>query len=195
MFKNNIKTAIRDLLRNKGFAFLNVAGLVLGISIGLLIVFYVTDELSFDKYNKKADRIFRINTDVKFGNSTVSFAQAGPPMAAALTREFPEVEKSIRITASSNRFKKGNEQVLEDRGAYCDPGIFGFFTLPMIEGDPVTALKEPNSIVVTESMAKKYFNRGDVLGQNRSPSLIPLLVTLNVPIFNLFLGANCGFIF
>ncbi len=166
MFKNNIKTAIRSLSKNKGFTFLNLSGLALGLAICLLIVFYVVDELSFDSYNIKAGRIFRVNTDIKYGSTITSRAIAAPVMAMALKSNFPEVEKAIRLLPGDERFKKGDQLVLENRVAYADPGIFDVFTLPMIEGDPKTALTEPNSIVITESTAKKYFNTIHVVGQN-----------------------------
>jgi putative ABC transport system permease protein len=169
MLRNYFTTAFRNLALNKGFTLINILGLALGLSIFLLIVFYVEDEIHYDRYNTRVDRIFRINTDVKFGNSTISFAQAGPPMATALVKEFPEVEKAIRIAvAQGNRFKIGDEQVLDDKGAYADPGIFDVFTLPMIEGDPATALQDPHSMVITESAAKKFFNHTKVIGQTIS---------------------------
>ncbi|HEY4063891.1 MAG TPA: ABC transporter permease [Puia sp.] len=169
MLPNYLKTALRSLKKNRGFTILNVLGLALGLSVCLLIVFYVLDELGYDRYNTKAERIFRVNTDIKFGTATFSFAQAGDPLAAAVIREFPEVDTAVRLAVShGTRFKKGNTQVLEDRGVYSDPGIFDVFTLPMIEGDPVTALTAPNSIVITESMARKYFNSIHVIGRTLS---------------------------
>jgi putative ABC transport system permease protein len=166
MFQNYLKTALRSLKKNKGFTLINIFGLTLGLSICLLIVFYVVDELSYDRFNTKADRIFRVNSNIKFGESTLSFAQAGAPMAATLVREFPEVEKAVRLSIiHGTHFKKGDVRVLENGGVYSDPGIFDVFTLPMIEGDPATALATPNSIVLTESMAKKYFNDTHVIGR------------------------------
>jgi putative ABC transport system permease protein len=100
MFQNYLKIAFRNLAVNKGFTFINITGLTLGLSICLLIVFYVEDEWSYDRYNLQADRIVRINTDVKFGNTTLSFAQVGPPLATALVKEFPEVEKAVRIAVA-----------------------------------------------------------------------------------------------
>ena len=160
------KTAIRSLLRNKGFTFLNILGLTLGLATCLLILFYVTDERSYDRYNINADRIFRVNTDVKLGDNLTSFAIASPPMSAALTRSFPEIESSVRILKrESFRFKKGNEEIKEYEVVYSDPGIFAIFTLPMLEGDPSTALTNSHSIVLTASAAKKYFNTTHALGK------------------------------
>jgi putative ABC transport system permease protein len=150
MFKNYIKTAFRSLLKNKGFTAINVLGLALGLATCLLIVFYVIDELSYDRFNTKADRIYRTNTDIKYGGNTSSYAISPPPMAAALGG-FPEVEKAVRLIASTGtRFRKGNENIIENQVAYADPGIFDVFTLPMVDGNPKNALTEPNTIVISE---------------------------------------------
>jgi len=166
MIRNYLRTALRSLLKNKGFTFLNLAGLAMGLTICLLIILYVKDERSYDRYNTKAERIFRVNTDGKFSGVATDFAIAAPAVGPALVKGFPEVERSVRLLPEENlRFKKGNEQVQETKVVYSDPDIFDVFTLPMIAGDPATALKEPNAVVITESMAKKYFNRTDVTGQ------------------------------
>jgi len=167
MLKNYIKTAFRSLLKNKGFTFINVLGLALGLATCLLIVFYVVDELSYDRFNTKAERIYRVNMDLKYGGNTSSFAVAEPPLAAAIMNNFPEVERTVRLIKSDGtRIKKGNENVSEDKVVYADPDIFDVFTLPMIEGDPKNALAEPNTIVISERAALKYFNRTNVVGQS-----------------------------
>src|ERR1700712_4921062 len=165
MIKNYLKTAIRSLTKNKGFTAINVLGLALGLATCLMIIFYVFDELSYDRYNTKADRIYRVNTDMKFGGNTSSYAITPPPLNAALLN-FPEVETSARLLHDVGvRIKKGNENIQEERVVYSDAGIFGIFTLPMIEGDAKTALAEPNTVVITESTAKKYFNSTHVTGK------------------------------
>lgn len=97
MIKNYIKTAFRNLLKNKGFTAINILGLALGLATCLLIVFYVFDELSYDRYNAKGDRIYRINNDIKFGGIENSYAVSPAPMAAALKASFPEVEQVVRF--------------------------------------------------------------------------------------------------
>ena len=166
MFKNHIKTAFRSLLKNKGFTFINVLGLALGLATCLLIVFYVFDELSYDRYNTKADRIYRVNMDLKYGGNTSSFAIAPPPLAAAIKGSFPEIETTARLIKSDGtRIRKANENIIEDKVIYADPAIFNVFTLPMLSGDPKTALTEPNTIVITELAAQKYFNGTNAVGQ------------------------------
>ncbi|GAA3975176.1 ABC transporter permease [Mucilaginibacter dorajii] len=167
MIRNYFKTALRSLLKNKGFTFLNILGLALGLAICLLITFYVVDELSYDRYNIKHDRIYRVNTDLKYSGTITNYAITAIPVANVLKTECPEVETAVRITPALNiRFKKGDEIVREDGATfYCEPNVFDVFTLPLLSGDAKTALKEPNSVVISESIAQKYFNRSNVVGQ------------------------------
>src|SRR5580698_10087819 len=156
MIKNYIKTALRNLLKNKGFTAINVLGLALGLATCLLIVFYVFDELSYDRYNTKADRIFRINDEIKFGGVENPYALVPPAAAAALKADFPEVEQVARFRNNGgNKVKKGNQNIQEDKMVYADNSIFEVFTLPMISGNPANALKDPHTVVITEDMARK----------------------------------------
>jgi len=133
MIKNYIKTAFRGLMKNKGFTFINVFGLALGLATCLLIVFYVFDELSFDRFNTKADRIYRVNNEIKFGGTENSYAVSPAPTAAALKADFPEIEQVARFRdRGGNQVKKGNKNIMEDRMVYADNSIFSVFTLPMI---------------------------------------------------------------
>jgi putative ABC transport system permease protein len=167
MIRNYFKTALRSLLKNKGFTFINILGLALGLAICLLITFYVVDELSYDRYNTKHERIYRVNTDLKFSGTLTEYAITAIPVANVLKTKCPEVETAVRITPALNiRFKKGDEIVREDGATfYSEPNIFDVFTLPLLSGDAKTALKEPNSVVIAESIAKKYFNQTNVVGQ------------------------------
>ncbi len=166
MIRNYIKTAFRNLLKNKGFTAINVLGLALGLATCLLIVFYVFDELSFDRYNVNADRIYRINNDVKFGGNEGSYSESPAPTAAALKVDFPEIEQVTRFRQrGGNQVKKGNQNIQEDNMVYADPAIFSVFTLPMIDGKPATALKETHSVVISERIALKYFNSTSAVGK------------------------------
>jgi putative ABC transport system permease protein len=166
MIKNYIKTAIRSLSKNKGFTAINVLGLALGLASCLLIIFYVFDELNYDKYNTKADRIYRVNEDIRFGGNSNSYAVAPAPLASALKTDFPEVEQVVRFRSRGGlQVKKGNQDIQENMVVYADPAIFKVFTLPMIDGDPGTALNDTHSVVITEKAAQKYFNRTNVVGQ------------------------------
>ncbi|WP_040299261.1 ABC transporter permease, partial [Arcticibacter svalbardensis] len=166
MWKSYLTSAFRSLKNNRGFAAINILGLALGLTAFLLIVFYVSDELSYDRFNTKADRIYRVNEDLKFGNNEVLYAVVMSPLAQALKDDFPEVEDAVRLrNAWSARIKKGNVTIRENKLVYADPSLFQVFTLPMIEGNPLNALKEPNTVVLTESTARKYFNSTQVLGR------------------------------
>jgi len=166
MFINYLKTAFRNLLKNKGFTTLNVLGLTLGIATCLLIVFYVLDELSYDRYNEKADRIYRINNEIKFGGNEKVYAASPAPTALAMKNDFPEIEQVVRLqNAGRIRVKKGSQYIQEDHAVYADSSLFAVFTLPMIDGDAANALRDPHSVVITERTAKKYFNRTNVVGQ------------------------------
>ncbi len=166
MIRNYIKTAFRGLLKNKGFTAINVLGLALGLATCLLIVFYVFDELSFDRYNVNLDRIYRINNDIKFGGNEASYSESPAPTAAALKADFPEIEQVTRFRQrGGNLVKKGDHNIQEDMMVYADPDMFKVFTLPMIEGDPATALKETHSVVITEKIALKYFNNTKAVGK------------------------------
>jgi putative ABC transport system permease protein len=166
MLKNYFKIAFRNLWKNKGYSAINIIGLAIGIATCLLITLFVIDELSFDRYNKNADRIYRVNSDLKFGGEAHVMAVCPDPLASTLIRDYPEVENAVRFRSyGPSLVKKGNENIKEERIIYVDSTVFDIFTLPMIAGDPMKALAEPNSVVITESTAKKYFGTTNVLGK------------------------------
>ncbi|HEX8024406.1 ABC transporter permease [Mucilaginibacter sp.] len=166
MFRNYLKTAFRTLKKNVGFTAINVFGLALGLATCLLIVFYVVDELSYDKFNTKADRIYRANMQIKFGGIDQSYACAPAPLGAAFQNDYPEVERACRLLMRGGyNVKKGNQIIHENRMILADSTLFDVFTLPMIAGDPKKALVEPNTVVITESTAKRYFNTTQAVGK------------------------------
>src|ERR1700730_4271684 len=155
MLKNFFKIAWRNLLKNKTFSLINILGLATGLACFLLITMYVMDELSFDRYNEKANRIYRINSDIKFGGGNLHLPVTSDAMGAVLKKDYPQVEEYTRIYNSGglNMIKKQNEFISEPNIAYADSNLFKVFTLPMIDGDPNTALIDPNTVVITESTA------------------------------------------
>lgn len=167
MIKNYLKTAFRSLKKNRAFTAINILGLALGFTALLLIVFYVADELSYDRYNVNADRIYRVNEDLKLGGNRVHYAVCMPPLAQVLKNDFPDVENTVRLKRGGGmHVKKGNENILEYNMIFADPSLFDIFTLPMLYGNKETALKDPNTVVITESTAKKYFGRTNVIGES-----------------------------
>ncbi|MDB5133498.1 MAG: hypothetical protein JWP37_101 [Mucilaginibacter sp.] len=170
MIRNYIKTAFRSLTKNKGFTAINVLGLSVGLATCLLIVFYVVDELSYDNYNINANRIYRITEVAKLNGNEAAYAGSEKPLMDAI-KSFPEIEKTARFIPTNTLFlspqkfyvRKGTNNIQERNIVYAESGIFDVFTLPVISGKP--SLNEPHTAVITESTAKKYFNKIDVAGQ------------------------------
>ncbi len=166
MFKNYFKTAFRNLIKNRFYTSINIAGLSIGIATCLLIFLYVVDELSYDTYNANADRIYRVNNEIKFNGNYIDLAQAPPLQGITMMREMPQVEQYTRMSWYGSFFvKKGVENIEENRVGYADSTLFDVFTLPLIAGNAKTALKEYHSLVINEKVAKKYFNSTDVVGK------------------------------
>ncbi len=162
-----IKTAFRTFLKTKFYSSLNILGLAIGLASFLVISLYVYDEWSYDNYNIKASRIYRINNNIKIGSISVDVAQTPPLLGPEAVKQIPGVEQYTRFRrGGSLLIKKGNTNLREDRVVFADSTLLEVFSLSMISGDPGEALKEPRSMLITESMAKKYFNRTDVSGES-----------------------------
>jgi len=165
MIKNYFKIAFRNLWKNKGYSAINIFGLAIGLASCLLITLYVTDELSYDKRFKNSERIYRINSDIRFGGSDLHITQTSDMMGGLLKKDYPQVEEYTRVYTNDGPklLRKGNEYITETRVANADSTFFSVFQLPAIEGDTRTALNEPNTVVITESAAKKYFGSVNVM--------------------------------
>ncbi len=163
MIKNYLTIAWRNLVKNKVFSSINIVGLAIGLASFILIALYVVDELSYDQYNNKADRIYRINSYIKFGGTELKMAVSSDAMGTALKKDYPEVEDYVRFynSSGSKLVKKGNQFINEDNVVHADSTLFNVFTLPVLSGDTRTALNDPNTVVITESTAKKYFGTTD----------------------------------
>lgn len=168
MIKNYFKIAWRNLLKNKGFTAINIIGLSLGIGCFIMISMFVIDELSYDRYHENADRIYRVNSDVIFGGTEMSMAVTSDPMGEALKNDYPEVEDYVRLYASQGAklIKRGSEYINESAVTHADSTLFEVFTLPVIIGDTKTALNDPNTVVITETVANRYFGSPELaIGQ------------------------------
>ncbi len=170
MSKNYIKITLRNIKRHKGYAFLNIFGLAVGMTVCILIMLYVNHELSYDKFHKNSDRIYRMSTSYKVGDT--ERASAGTPGAVSKTasEEIPEIESAIRIfdpLAFINRMiVKFGEILFEDDGILVsESNYFEFFDFEFIKGDPGTAITQPGSIVITESTAARIFGDIDPIGK------------------------------
>ncbi len=169
MFKNHLKIAWRSLKKQPFLTFLNTFGLAIGMAGGLLISLYIYHELSFDKMFADADRIYRIDTDIKFGGAEILSAEAAPPMAGALQRDYSEVENTVRFrNLGSILIRKSgtNANTKEMHVTFADSTVFDMFDIGLLVGDAKTALTEPNTLVLTKTAAEKYFGAIDTMGQS-----------------------------
>ncbi len=166
MFKNYFKTSWRYLMKHKTFSLINITGLSVGISICFIIMLFVNDELSYDRYNKNADRIVRVVFKADINGGKIFEANIMPPVAQAMKHDYPEVENATRLNAAgSPKVTYKNKSFKDDKLAFVDPSFLSIFTLPLIEGDAKTALLQPNTIVITKALAEKYFGNEDPLNK------------------------------
>ncbi|GAB4022974.1 ABC transporter permease [Spirosoma koreense] len=167
MIRNYLKVAWRNLRKHSAYSALNIFGLSLGLTSCLLMTLYVVDELSYDRFHQHADRIYRVDTYAKFGGTVQDLAETPDPIGPTLKKDYPQVEEYVRFFKAdgSRLVRKGKEFIEEAHTIYADSTLFNVFTLPVLAGNPQTALRQPNSVVITESTAKKYFGRPNVLGQ------------------------------
>ena len=162
MIKNLFLVAIRNFRRDKWYSLLNILGLTIGITFSLFLVFYVKDELSYDRYNEKANRIYRINANIKEPDKdTMRWAVTPFPMGPALSKDYPEVEEAVRFVNNYGKtlYKNGALRLYEDKVFFADSNLFRVFTYQFIEGRPQTALVAPKSMVLTNSVAVKFFGK------------------------------------
>tara|TARA_R110002167_G_scaffold44158_2_gene133094 strand:- start:1049 stop:3481 length:2433 start_codon:yes stop_codon:yes gene_type:complete len=169
MFKNYLKIAWRSLKKQAFFTFLNTFGLAIGMAGALIISLYIYDELSYDKMFADADRIHRIDADIKFGGAEIKAAESAPPMAGALKRDYSQVESTVRFRTLGSMYVKkvgGETSSKENKVTYADSTFFEFFGIDLLVGNSKTALTGTNSLVLTKTAAEKYFGSTDVLGQD-----------------------------
>lgn len=167
MFKNYYKVAIRNILKYKFFSAINITGLVIGMSCCLLIFIYVQDELSYDRFHKDYENIYRIALHGRISGQEITTSNSSLPLAAAMKAEIPGVEDVIRLRLSSSGLALRYEELsfVEDKIFYADSNFYKFFSFDLLRGDANTALNEPNSIVITEALVTKYFGNEDPIGK------------------------------
>lgn len=181
MLKHYLKIAFRNILKQKTTSFINIIGLAVGMASCVLILFYVSYELSYDNFHEKGDRIYRLIAERKAASGTISDAVTPPLLAPALTNDFPEIKSSVRflnIDNPSPLISFGSKHFYEKQLFFTDPSLFDLFTIPLIKGSTKTALKEPNSVVITETIADKYFGSEEPIGKTlRLNNRIDLQIT------------------
>lgn len=165
MFKNYFKIGLRSILKHKGYAFINMSGLAIGIACCLLIFIYVKDELTYDRYHDNGDRIHRVFSKLHFGGSEMTTSSTSFIEAKTYAEEIPEVEAFTRINRASAIVQHSDDYIEESALLYADQSIFELFDFRLIEGDLTNALTGPNNLVLTEAMAEKYFGSTNVVGE------------------------------
>ena len=177
MFKNYFKTALRNLARNKIYSFINIAGLSLGLACAMLIMLYVKDEVSFDRFHKNVNNIYRIAKKLKRSNEIWQHRFLQGPR---FTQNVPGIKSFVRVQSRYEDIKKGAYSI--DKVCYMLTQIsFHVFTFPLVSGNPETCLTEPHSIVLSEDAAKKYFGSTDAVGKimmvKEDSTFVPYKVT------------------
>jgi len=168
MLRNYLTVALRNLLKQRFYTIINIVGLAVGIASCLIIVLFIAYELSYDKHHEQSARIYRVNGEIKFGVNHYRLAVASAPFGEAIAADFPEVETYVRFRDRGSFLVKANESetnIKEERVIYADSTFFKVFTVPVLEGDPGTALDGKNSIAISKSIAEKYFPGKSALGQ------------------------------
>lgn len=166
MFKNYLKITLRNIRKNPGYSGINIFGLAIGITVCLLIAKYVVHELSYDKHHANADRIYRVISKIDFSGRYMEMAATAAPMGPTLLHDFPEVEAAARFRSrGSYLVRHGNANFKEEKVVFADASVFEVFTMPMLQGNPQTALTNPNTVVITQAIAEKYFNKTDAVGE------------------------------
>ena len=166
MIFNYLKLAVRNIKKYATYSFINITGLAIGMACVILILLFIQDELSYDRFHEKADRIYRVvdSFDVPGGfDQEIAFTSA--PIAPTLKQDFPEVEDAVRLLTRRWMVTYGDKKYFEDFLFYADASVFRIFTLPLVAGNPETALAVPNTIVISESTALKYFGKDDAMNK------------------------------
>jgi len=166
MLKNLIKTAVRHIIKHFGYSLLNILGLTLGITSALFLIIYVSDEVSYDRYNVKADRIYRVSSNIKEPDDQFIWTVAQIPFGPQVVQDYPEVQSFVRfINMPRSLFKYEDKEFNEERFYYVDSTLFDIFTYKVLKGEIKTALLEPKKIILTEKIANKYFGKEDPIGK------------------------------
>ena len=180
MFKNYFKTAFRNLSRNKIYSFINIAGLSIGLACAMLIILYVKDEVSFDRFHKNAANIYRIVTKSKQNGVEYKDGNTGFLQGPRFAQNIPGIQSFVRVQSGSEDIKRGTEVQSQDL-LYVDSSFFSVFTFPLADGDPKTCLTQPHSVVLTEDAAKKQFGTTDAVGKllmiKKDSAFVPYKVT------------------
>ena len=166
MIKNLLLIALRNLKKDFWYSLLNILGLTIGITFSLFLIFYVKDELSYDKHHKNSDRIFRIVSYIQEKDKNTDWTLTQLPLGPTLQKDYPEVEQQVRFMGRERTlFRNGTKEFYETKAYYVDSTIFKVFTHKFVEGNAATALNAPFNIVISKTLAKKYFGNTSAVGK------------------------------
>ncbi|HVM88070.1 MAG TPA: ABC transporter permease [Puia sp.] len=166
MFKNHLKTAWRNLARNPKISIINIGGLAIGLTCALVLYLYASSEFGFDTFYKDANNIYRVYTHISLNGAESNSSKSSPPVAYALRTDIPEVEASTVVGYEASYNMKYEEKVFREHSVYtADSNYFKVFDHPLLKGNAATALTKPNTVVITETTAKRYFGNADAVGK------------------------------
>ncbi|MGN8224690.1 ABC transporter permease [Gracilimonas sp. BCB1] len=166
MLGNYFKIAFRNLFKNKVYSSINILGLAVGLATCIVILLYVSHELSYDKHHSDSDRTYRVTSHIDFGGNFIELASTSAPMGPTLKELYPEVEAMTRLRPrGSYLIKKEGKNYREHGFVFADSSVFDVFTIPFLYGEPDCALTQPQTVAISEEMARKYFGRADVVGE------------------------------
>jgi putative ABC transport system permease protein len=164
MIRNFFKIAWRNLLRNKGFSFINIFGLAVGMASTILILLWIQNEISHERFHQKLDRIYTLNNRDKFNGELWAWNTTPKILAPTLQQDYPEVEEAVRVSGASFLMSVGDKHLIEG-GNFTDPSFLKVFSFPLVQGNASTALNQVNNIVITQKFAKKFFGNEDAFGK------------------------------
>ncbi|GAB3932444.1 ABC transporter permease [Larkinella terrae] len=190
MIRNYFKIALRHLVKNKVYSFINIGGLAVGMACCLMIALYVFDELNFDRFNANFDHIYRLVEKQKQPEGVFDVAATPGPLAATLTKDFPEVERVSRVGRWSGLLSQGNQSVESNQMLVVDPSFFGLFSYQLLLGNPNTVFRAPDEVILSEATAERFFGTNwrqkNILGQsfklNNEQTLMLVGVVQNPPV-------------
>lgn len=164
MFRNYLKIAVRNLMRSRIYSFINIAGLALGLASAMLIILYVKDEVSFDRFHKNVENIYRITYESEIADDVRKDGNTGYFQGPRFAQHVTGIVTFVRVQSATEDVKTGAEVEAQDL-FYVDSSFFNVFTFPLLSGDPKTCLKDPHSVVISDKEAKKRFGTAAALGK------------------------------
>ena len=166
MFKNYVKTALRNLKKNKSYSLINIAGLAIGMAVSFLILLFVVNELTYDRFHEKSQNIYRLAGRLETEGRILDIPSMPGPLGPALVNQFPEVIHAVRLQGCGNRIVAYEDKLFEESEIYCvDVGLFDIFSIDVIKGNPESFLQAPFNLIMTEEIADKYFGEEDPIGK------------------------------